>query len=165
MTVLVRPAAASNMAAMNDIYNHYILNSPATFDIEPYTLERRLAWFAGYAGDGPHRVLAAVEDETVVGVAWSSQFRPKRAYDTTVETSVYCAPGAGGRGTGTLLYTALFEALQGLGLHRAVAAITQPNDASVALHRRFGFERTGTLSEVGFKFGRYWDVAWFEKRL
>lgn len=79
--------------------------------------------------------------------------------------SVYCAPEAAGRGIGTLLYTALFEALAGEDLHRAYAGIALPNEASVRLHDRFGFRHLGTYEEVGRKFDRYWDVAWYEKKL
>ena len=101
----------------------------------------------------------------VLGYATSSPFRPKPAYSTSVEVSVYCAPEAAGRGIGTLLYKALFEALEGEDLHRAYAGIAQPNEASARLHARFGFRHIGTYEEVGRKFGRYWDVAWYEKKL
>ena len=79
--------------------------------------------------------------------------------------TVYCAPEATGRGLGTRLYTALFEAIQGEGVRMALAAITLPNEASVSFHERFGFSLSGIQHDVGHKFGRYWDVAWYEKRL
>ncbi len=101
----------------------------------------------------------------MLGYADSHQFREKRAYDTTVETAVYCAPEATGRGIGRRLYAALFDALRDEDLRLALAAITLPNAASVALHERFGFTPSGVLHEVGRKFERYWDVAWYEKRL
>src|SRR5205085_11231019 len=101
----------------------------------------------------------------IVGYASSSQFRTKPAYDTTVETTIYCAPGATGCGIGATLYAALFDAVREEDIHVAVAGITLPNDASVALHERFGFRRIGLMPEVGRKFGRYWDVAWFMRRL
>jgi phosphinothricin acetyltransferase len=82
-----------------------------------------------------------------------------------VEVTVYLAPHAGGRGIGTLLYTALFEALAEEDVHRAYAGVAQPNEASTRLHERFGFRHVGTYREVGRKFGRYWDVAWYEKDL
>ncbi|MBI2767149.1 MAG: N-acetyltransferase [Chloroflexi bacterium] len=163
--IRVRAATEADVPRLAEIYNHYIVTTPATFDIEPYTVAERLEWFAHYAPAGPHRVLVAESEGVVLGSAWSSSFRPKRAYETTVETSIYCAPEATGRGIGTLLYAALFEALAGEGLHRAVAGITLPNEASVAIHERFGFRRVALLSEVGRKFGRYWDVAWFEREL
>jgi phosphinothricin acetyltransferase len=82
-----------------------------------------------------------------------------------VEVTVYCAPDAGGRGIGTLLYKSLFEALADEDLHRAYAGVTQPNEASVRHHTRFGFTHVGTYREVGRKFDAYWDVAWYEKPL
>lgn len=102
-------------------------------------------------------------DGRVAGVASSGRYRPRAAYDTTVETSVYIAPDSVGRGLGSALYGALFDALDGERVHRAVAGIALPNDASVALHRRFGFERVGRFSEEGWKFDRFWDVDWYER--
>ncbi|MFD8547431.1 GNAT family N-acetyltransferase [Streptomyces sp. NPDC059649] len=102
---------------------------------------------------------------TLLGYATSSAFRPKAAYAPSVEVTVYCAPEAAGRGVGTLLYEALFEALAKEDVHRAYAGITQPNEASTRLHTRFGFRHIGTYTEVGRKFGRYWDVAWYQKDL
>ena len=101
----------------------------------------------------------------IAGYAASSQFRTKPAYDTTVETTIYCAPEATGRGVGGALYAALFDAIRDEDIRVAIAGITLPNDASVALHERFGFHRVGLMPEVGRKFGRYWDVAWFLREL
>ncbi|UYB41898.1 GNAT family N-acetyltransferase [Streptomyces sp. Je 1-4] len=101
----------------------------------------------------------------LLGYATSSAFRSKAAYAPSVEVTVYCAPHAAGRGVGTLLYKALFEALADEDVHRAYAGITQPNEASTRLHTRFGFRHIGTYTEVGRKFGRYWDVAWYQKDL
>jgi phosphinothricin acetyltransferase len=162
---LVRPARPADLARLTEIYNHYIVTTPATFDLEPFSPQQRRAWLEEHADDGPHRIFVAEDQGAVLGYASSGRFRTKRAYDTTVETSIYCAPEATGRGLGKLLYAALFEAIKGEDLYLAVAAITLPNDASVGLHQGFGFELTGTLHAVGRKFGRYWDVAWFEKRL
>ena len=163
--VTVRRATEVDLARINEIYNHYVLTSPVTFDLEVISVELRSEWFARHAPVGPHRLLVAEEDGTVLGYADSHQFREKQAYDTTVETTVYCAPGAIGRGIGRRLYAALFDALRDEDLRMALAGITLPNDASVALHERFGFTPSGVLHEVGRKFDRYWDVAWYEKRL
>lgn len=162
----VRPATAADLARITEIYNHYIVHTPATFDLEPWTATQREEWFTHYDDDGPHRVFVAEEAGSALGAAWSSSYRPKRAYDTTVETSVYCAPEATGRGIGRALYTTLFAILaEEPGLHRAIAAITQPNEASMALHRSFGFTTAGTTTQVGFKFDQYWDVTLLERRL
>jgi phosphinothricin acetyltransferase len=154
-----------DLPALTAIYNHYVVNTPITFDIVPFTVEQRAEWFRLFAPTGRYRLLVADEAGEVVGYAGTVPYRPKQAYEPTVETTIYCAPHATGRGIGTLLYTALFEALRGEDVHRALGGITLPNAASVALHTRFGFVEVARFNENGRKFGRYWDVAWFEKRL
>ena len=165
-STLVRPAVLNDLPALTAIYNHYIVHSTITFDLRPFEPDERRAWFDDHASSGRHRLLVAAEaDGTVLGYTTTSRWRPKAAYDTTVESSVYCRPDAVGRGIGTLLYSALFEAIAGEDVHRVVAGVGQPNPASVALHERFGFRRVGVFSSVGRKFGKYWDVAWFERPL
>jgi phosphinothricin acetyltransferase len=163
--VIVRAATADDVPRLTDIYNHYVTHSQATFDIDPFTVEQRREWFSHYAPTGPHRLLVAEDDGFVSGFATSSPFRARAAYATSIETSVYCDPERVGHGIGSMLYTHLFEQLAGEDLHRALAGITLPNDASLSLHERFGFVKIGEYSEVGRKFGRFWDVAWFEKPL
>jgi len=161
----VRACSEADLEAVNDIYNHYVATSPATFDLEPLSIEQRREWFSHYATTGRYRALVATDGERVVGWATSSPVRPRRAYETSIETTVYVEAEAAGRGVGSALYAALFDAIAGEDIHRAYAGITQPNEASVALHERFGFRRVALYSEQGRKFGRYWDVAWFEKPL
>ncbi|WP_329457366.1 GNAT family N-acetyltransferase [Streptomyces sp. NBC_01497] len=165
--VQVRPGIEADIQALVDIYNHYVLDTPITFDTVTFTPEGRIEWLRSHPEDGPHRLLVAQDalSARILGYATSSPFRPKAAYSTSVEVSVYCSPEAKGRGIGTLLYEALFEALAGEDLNRAYAGVTQPNEASVRLHERFGFRHVGTYEEVGRKFGTYWDVAWYEKPL
>ena len=162
---VIRPAHAGDLPALTAIYNHYVVSTAITFDIEPFTLEARREWFDHYAERGRHRLLVVECDGGVRGYACSSRFRPKAAYDPSVETSVYLAPEYTGRGLGAQLYSALFAALEGEDVHRAYAGVTLPNPASLALHRRFGFTEAGVYGEVGRKLGRFWDVQWFEKRL
>jgi phosphinothricin acetyltransferase len=162
---VVRPATVEDLVAINDVYNHYVLESHVTFDDEPMSMEARREWFTHYAQTGRHRVFVAVDGGRVVGYASSSRFRPKPGYLTSVETSVYLAPDATGLGTGTRLYHALFGALAGEDVHRAYAGIALPNPESIALHEKFGFKRVAHFTEQGRKFGRYWDVDWFEKPL
>lgn len=161
----VRPAVPDDLPRLTEIYNHYVTTTPVTFDIAPFTVDQRRPWFDGHPDRGPHRLLVAVECGRVAGYATSSPFKTKAAYATSVEVSVYCAPGATGRGLGRALYTGLFAALAGEDVHRAYAGIALPNDASLRLHHAFGFRDVGVYEEVGRKFGRYWDVAWLEKRL
>ncbi len=163
--IAIRPATGTDLPRLTEIYNHYVLTTPITFDIEPETVEQRRAWLDQFSAAGPHRLLVADERGDVLGFAGTTQFRSKRAYDTTVEMTVYCAPEATGRGLGTLLYDRLFDGLRGEDIRLAVAGITLPNPASVALHERFGFTLAGIMHEVGRKFDRYWDVAWYQKRL
>ncbi|MFF4587805.1 GNAT family N-acetyltransferase [Streptomyces sp. NPDC001388] len=165
--VQVRPGVEGDLKALTDLYNHYVRETSITFDTAVFTPEERRPWLLSHPEDGPYRLKVAVDTDSqeILGYATSSPYRPKAAYSTSVEVTVYVAPGAGGRGVGTLLYKALFEALAGEDLHRAYAGIAQPNEASTRLHERFGFRYVGTYREVGRKFGRYWDVAWYEKDL
>ncbi|MFJ9374461.1 GNAT family N-acetyltransferase [Streptomyces sp. NPDC101455] len=169
--VQVRPGAESDLDALTDIYNHYVRETPITFDTVPFTPEERRPWLLSHPEDGPYRLKVAVDgtfqgnSQRILGYATSSPYRVKPAYSTSVEVTVYLTPDAGGRGIGTLLYKALFEALADEDVHRAYAGIAQPNEASTRLHERFGFRHIGVHREVGRKFGRYWDVAWYEREL
>lgn len=165
--VQVRPGVEADLNALTNLYNHYVRETPITFDTTVFTPEERRPWLLSHLEDGRHRLIVATSANSrrVLGYTTSSPFRAKPAYDTSVEVSVYLAPGAGGRGVGTLLYSALFEALADEDVHRAYAGIAQPNEPSTRLHERFGFRYVGTYREVGRKFGRYWDVAWYEKDL
>ncbi|WP_405972515.1 GNAT family N-acetyltransferase [Streptomyces sp. NBC_00988] len=169
--VQVRPGVESDLDALTDIYNHYVRETPITFDTVPFTPEERRPWLLSHPEDGPYRLKVAMDgifqgnSQRILGYATSSPYRAKPAYSTSVEVTVYLAPDAAGRGIGTLLYKALFEALADEDVHRAYAGIAQPNEASTRLHERFGFRYIGVHREVGRKFGRYWDVAWHEKEL
>ncbi|WP_406477163.1 GNAT family N-acetyltransferase [Streptomyces platensis] len=189
----VRAGTEADLPALTDLYNHFIRETSITFDLEPFTPDQRRPWLLSHPQDGPHRLLVAQEATertnnphngpahdpsagsaaagpghpagALLGYATSSAFRPKAAYAPSVEVTVYCVPHATGRGIGTLLYKALFEALAEEDVHRAYAGIAQPNEASHRLHTRFGFRHIGTFTEVGRKFDRYWDVAWYQKDL
>ena len=163
--VVIRPATAGDLPALTDIYNHYIVHTSITFDLQPFSVDDRRDWFTKHAG-GRYRLLVAEDGRRqAMGYASSSQFRIKAAYDTTVESSIYCRADVVGRGVGTTLYRALFEALKDEDINRIVAGVTLPNPASLALHERCGFRRVGAFSSVGRKFDKYWDVAWFERPL
>ncbi|MEG8281154.1 GNAT family N-acetyltransferase [Streptomyces sp. AHA2] len=163
----VRPGVEDDLEALTALYNHYVRETAITFDTAIFTPRERRPWLLSHPEDGPYRLMVATEPGTgrIQGYATSSPFRAKPAYATSVETTVYVAPDAGRRGIGTLLYEALFAALSGEDLHRAYAGVALPNEASVRLHERFGFQHVGTYREVGRKFGRYWDVAWYERPL
>lgn len=165
MTVCIRPSLREDIPRLTEIYNHYVIHTPITFDLEPYTVERRAVWFEQFAVTGRHRLLVAEENGILVGYAGTMRFRVKPAYDTTVETTVYAAPETMGKGIGRKLYAALFEAIAGENVNRIVGGYTLPNPGSAKLHEQFGFKHVGIFSEVGYKFGKYWDVAWMERPL
>ncbi len=163
--VLVRPAEERDLERLTAIYNHYVTETATTFDTEPFTVAQRREWFSHYGTTGRHRLLVAEQDGLVLGYASTSRFHPRSAYDTTVELTALCAPEAVGRGIGQRLYEELFAAIKGEDIRVAMALITLPNRGSVALHERFGFRCAMVIREVGRKFNRYWDVAWYEKRM
>ena len=166
MDISVRNVRDTDLDALVELYNRYIAETAITFDLSPYTPEqRRESWLSHYSDSGRHRLLVAECDRQVVGYATSSKFATKAAYDTSVETSIYVALGFTGSGIGRQLYSALFDVLKTEDVHRAYAGITLPNEASVAIHQKFGFEQVAIFQEVGRKFDRYWDVAWFQKNL
>ncbi len=164
---LIRLATEPDYAAITEIYNHYVVHTPTTFDIEPFTLERRRPWFEPFAASSRYKLFVALSSDgsQVQGYAASLRFRPKAAYDATVETTIDLAPECTGRGIGRELYQALLEALEGEDIHLVLGGITLPNPTSIALHEAFGFKRMGIFREVGRKQGQYWDVAWYEKHL
>jgi phosphinothricin acetyltransferase len=161
----IRAATRADLPRLTEIYNYYVINTPITFDLEPLTVEARRPWFEEHSERGRYRLLVAVEDGVVIGYASTGRFRVKRAYDPTVDSSIYCASDAMGRGVGSMLYTALFEAIANEDINRIVAGVTLPNDASLALHQRFGFRVVGTFTEIGRKLGRFRDVMQLERPL
>lgn len=164
--VEIRAARDDDLPGIVQIYNHYVEETPVTFDVEPFDVEARRPWFEAFSTQGRHRLLVVCDEHRVLGYASSGRFRLKPAYDRSVETTIYLAPDATGQGLGRTLYSALFEILDAeASAHRAFAGIVPPNPASLALHRDFGFTPIGTFRDVGFKFGRYWDVDWYERPL
>ena len=161
----IRSARLEDLPRIVEIQNHYIEHTHITFDVRAFTPEQRLEWFNDHNEGRRYRLLIAEEQQRVVGYACTGRFRPKPAYETTVEVSIACDPQSTGKRIGTRLYEELFALLSSEDVHRAVAGIAQPNPASNALHERFGFRPVGIFTEVGRKFGRYWDVLWMEKIL
>lgn len=161
----IRNGTVSDLSSINDIYAYYARETIATFDTAPPSLDGRAKWFDAHSTHGRHRLFVAAVDGTVVGWAASGPLRPRPAYDTSVETSIYLSSDMTGWGIGTMLYERLFAALSSEDVHRAYAVMSLPNAASITLHERFGFVRAAIFSEQGRKFGRYWDVAWYERHL
>jgi phosphinothricin acetyltransferase len=161
----IRPATLADLPSLTALINHYISNTHITFDLVPYTPAEREPWFQEHSDGRRYRLLVAEDGGSILGYAATGPFRNKGAYDTTVEVSIACAPQATGRGLGAKLYRALFDAIAGEDIHRVIAIIVPPNPASIALHERFGFRTAGTLTSVGRKFDRYWDVIMMERPL
>ncbi|HEV2562326.1 MAG TPA: GNAT family N-acetyltransferase [Rhizomicrobium sp.] len=161
--VSIRRVEQGDLPALLDIYNHYVVHTPITFDIEPRTLAQRQQWLDQFKPTGRFQCFVAVRGNTPLGWASSVRFKDRAAYDTSVESGIYLAPDETGRGLGRRLYGTLLEALAGEDIHRAFGGVTQPNEASCGLHLAMGFRHVGTYREVGRKFGRFWDVAWYER--
>lgn len=157
----IRRATPDDALAIGAIYNHYIEHSVATFQLDTHDDAYWQNWFAQFADTGPHQCYLADDCGKVIGFAYSLPYSEKGGYDQTVLTSIYLDIDHPGQGLGSQLYDALFEAIDNI--HRIYAWIALPNDASMALHRRFGFTEVATLSEIGFKHGRYIDVAVMER--
>jgi phosphinothricin acetyltransferase len=160
---VIRSVKPEDYRAVVAIYNYYIDASPCTFDTTPFSVESRSDWFAEFSDSGRSQMLVATSESQVIGYACSHLFRPKKAYETSVEVSVYIRSDVQHKGIATMLYNELFKRLEGRDVHRAYAGITLPNVASEKLHENHGFKKVGVFREVGRKFNKYWDVAWFEK--
>lgn len=163
--IRIRHCAPGDYDAVLAIYNHYIETSHATFDTRPYSIGERVPWFSQFKESGPIQLLVAEKNGTVIGFCCSTPFHNRAAYDISVETTVYLAAEATGQGIGKRIYEELLQNLSGIGLHGAYAGIALPNDPSVKLHEALGFCKVGVYEEVGYKFGKYRSVAWFELRI
>jgi phosphinothricin acetyltransferase len=161
--ILIAAGSTVDLEAISGIYDHYVRTTAISFDLEPPTTAWRREWFERFGHRGRHRLLVARDGREAIGYAASVPYRPREAYGPSVETSVYISPTHLGRGLGSALYGALLSELEREDVHRAYAGIAMPNPASVRLHERCGFRRAGYFTEQGRKFGRYWDVAWFER--
>lgn len=161
--LVIREANREDAPAIAEIYNHYVRETHITFDLEPVTVQNRIDWLSGYNQNVRHRLFVGEVDGAIIGYTCSSQFRHKPAYDKSVETTIYLDHRATGKGYGRLLYAHLFDTLAQTDVHRYYGIIALPNQASVELHQHFGFQERGVLTEVGYKFDRYWDTLWMEK--
>lgn len=164
MTVQIRDARRADLAAVAAIYTHFVLETTITFNTAVLTPRAWTDRFEREIEPGPYELLVAEVDGHVAGYALTGQFRPKPAYQHSVEVSIYIAPDQVQAGLGTKLYAELTRRLDANpSVHRAYALIALPNDRSVAFHERFGFEHRGTLTECGHKFDRWLDVAFHER--
>ena len=159
----VRPCQPGDYPAIRNIHNFYIEHTVINFEEVPLGLDEIEARVTSCTGNDPW--LVGVEGSDVVGYAYANRWQTRCAYRLCVETTIYLAPGNGGRGYGGVLYANLLDRLRQQGLHTAVAGIALPNEASVALHERSGFSKVAHFAEVGWKFGRWVDVGYWQIRL
>jgi phosphinothricin acetyltransferase len=159
----VRPAAAPDLAGVAAIYDEQVRGSVATFDLEPPPVSH-WAHRLGSTEPGDH-FLVADDGGAVIGFAYSSAYRSRPGYRLTRETTVYLSEDARGHGLGRRLYDDLLDRVSADGMHVVLAGVALPNPASVALHEACGFEHVGTMREVGRKFDRWLDTAWYQKLL
>jgi L-amino acid N-acyltransferase YncA len=158
--LIVRDARKNDLPALLKIYNDAVLASPATFDLEPQTLNQRRKWLSEHGGS--HPLVVAEKGGRVIGYASLSKFRSKPGYSKSVEDSVYVHKEFQGMGVGTTLLKEVVARATKLGYHTVVAGVVPPNEASVRLHEGLGFVHVGIFREVGFKFSRWQDVSFYQ---
>lgn len=157
---MIRPVNPSDALAISEIYNYYILNTIVTFEMAPVTPEEIAARIQKYSQIGSYLVYE--DNKEIVGYAYLSNFRERKAYENTVESTIYLKNGLGGKGIGFQLYSELLSQATSK-YHTIVAGISLPNEASVQLHEKCGFKKVGHFSEVGRKFGEWIDVGFWQK--
>ena len=158
---MIRPATLDDAPAIARIYNHYVLNTTVTFE-EVSVSDADMAGRVDSVQSANLPWLVIEEAGEVLGYAYAGKWNARSAYKRTVESTIYLANAATGRGLGSRLYTALFDVLRAQDMHVVLGGIALPNDASIALHERFGFKMVGRFSEVGFKFDRWVDVGYWQ---
>lgn len=161
---LIREAKLSDVPAILAIHNEAILNSKAIWTDEPVDAHDREEWLSARQEAG-HPVIVAVDDDSVIAFASYGPWHPRWGYRYTVENTIYVAPQSQGQGVGALLLAELLRRAQHAGMHVMVADIEAGNAASIKLHERFGFTSSGTLHQVGIKYGEWLDLVFMERRL
>lgn len=163
MTTILRAATVSDAAAIQAIYAPIVETTAISFEEDVPSVEEMARRIETYSQTHPY--LVAERAGEILGYAYGSKHRDRSAYRLSVDVTAYVAASARGQGLGKRLYQALLPDLATRGYHAAFAAITQPNAASVALHESVGFTKVGIYREVGFKFGRWHDVGWWQRVL
>lgn len=163
--LIIEPASTEHAGAMATLYNHFIEHTTATFELEAVSAEEMLVRMARVRSFNLPWLVAVSSEGELLGYCYATRWRDRAAYDNSVEVTVYVAGTAHRRGVGRRLYEMLFDALRALGKHAAIGGITLPNDASVALHEKMGMHKVAHFEEVGFKFGRWVDVGYWQLTL
>jgi L-amino acid N-acyltransferase YncA len=159
---MIREAQYSDAESIAEIYNYYIHNTIITFEMEPVSTEEIASRMEKYKQVGDYLVYE--EDRVVIGYCYVSRFRERKAYENTVESTIYLKHGLGGKGVGFQLYSELLSRISAK-YHVIIAGIALPNDASVRLHEKCGFKKIGHFSEVGRKFEKWIDVGFWQKNV
>ncbi len=159
----IRFAKPSDARSLLDIYAPYVENTAITFEYEVPTIEDFATRIAKTLEKYPY--LVAEEDGVVVGYAYASTYYARAAYDWAVELSVYVSQDARGQGVGSKLYDALEDLLEQMGYIHFLACISLPNEASLALHRKRGYQQVAHFPKIGYKFNRWHDIVWLQKSL
>jgi len=158
---MLRPATPADAAAIAEIYNHYVLHTIITFEEEAVTESEMAARITEVLGlDLPWFVWE--EKGRVLGYAYAGRWKSRCAYRYSVESSIYLAKDTTGRGLGTKLYVALIDTLRTKGIHSIIGGIALPNDASIGISEKLGFQKIGQFKEVGWKFEKWIDVGYWE---
>jgi len=160
----IRNATENDLQPMLDIYNEIIMNTTAIFQYDPHTLEQRKEWFAQKKKEN-YPVFVAEENNMIVGFSTFGQFRNWQAYKYSVENSVYIKADQRGKGIGKLLLQPLIDAAKQMRLHTIIAGIVADNEASMALHQKFGFVEVAHFKEVGYKFDKWLDLKFLQLML
>jgi phosphinothricin acetyltransferase len=157
---MIRNALIKDIKQITDIYNFYILNTTVSFEKTPVSNEMMEERISQTQTKYPWIVLE--EEGQINGYAYATEWKPRGAYRHSVESTVYIRDGMSGNGYGTLLYEALIYQLQKLNVHTIIGGIAQPNQVSIALHEKFGFKKVAHFKEVGYKFDKWVDVAYWQ---
>jgi L-amino acid N-acyltransferase YncA len=161
---MIRQATTADAAAIVTIYNHYVLNTSVTFEEEAVATSQMAERIAQVKADGLPWLVLEQQGE-LLGYAYATKWRVRSAYRFSVESTVYVKDGVTTKGIGSQLYQQLLAELKALGMHLVIGGITLPNEKSVALHEKFGFEKCGHFQQVGFKFEQWCDVGYWQKLL
>ena len=159
---MIRSATRADLPGILEIYNEAVLNTTATYDYEPRTLEHRVAWFDEHVKNNYPVFVATADGGRVVGWSALNPFHARMGYRFTTENSVYVAADRRGKGIGKLLMPPLIDGARERKLHAILGAIDAENEASIRLHAAFGFMKVAHLKQVGFKFDRWLDVVYME---
>ena len=160
MNCQIRNAKEDDAPVLCNIYNHYVEHTIVTFDLELKKGEAFQKEMQEIMINYPFYV--AVAEDLIVGYAYANFWKTRRAYAQCVESSIYLNPNMLYNGIGTLLYAALLDDLNKRGIHSVIGGISLPNNASVRLHEKFGFEKVAHFKEVGYKFSNWIDVGYWE---